>query len=220
MTPTTHLDVLEAVDHMPLGSTLVVNDFGWDEYELLMEEFERRRNPRFSYDCGRLEVMSPSPVHDEFEYLTELFVREFSDAQDVDLQAYGHATWKLKDAGKGAEADCCYYVQNARQVIGKKRIPLESNPPPDIVVEIDLTNSSMRKLQIYASLGVAEVWRFDGTAFHFYELLDGEYVELPDSKSLPGFARVPVLEMFTLAATQGQTKTLKTFRSLIRNLKK
>jgi len=220
MTPTTHLDVLDATEHMPLGSVLVVNDFSWDEYELLMQDLDGRRNPRLSYDCGRLEVVSTSPAHDEFAYLTELFVREFSDAQDLDLQAYGQATWKRKDVGKGAEADCCYYIQNARKVIGKKRIPLESNPPPDVVVEIDLTSSSMRKLRIYAGLGVPEVWRFDGKVFHFYELLEGKYAEMVDSKCLPGFASVPVLEMFSLAETQGQTEALKAFRRVIRKPKK
>jgi hypothetical protein len=52
MIPTTHLDVIDAVDHMPVGSTLVVNDFSWDEYEALMREFEERGNPRFCYDSG------------------------------------------------------------------------------------------------------------------------------------------------------------------------
>ena len=220
MTPTTHLDVIDAVDHMPVGSTLVVNDFSWDEYEALMHEFEERSNPRFSYDSGRLEVMSPSPVHDEYETLIEIFVREFCDFRGLDLQSYGHATWKLKSAEKGAEADCCYYIQNARKVIGKRRIPLESNPPPDIVVEVDVTKSSIRKLRIYAGLGVPEVWRFDGKAFQFYELRDGSYGELPDSKRLPGFGQLPLGEMIALGTTEGQMPAMKAFRRLVRKRKK
>jgi Uma2 family endonuclease len=39
---------------------------------------------------------------------------------------------------------------------------LSSVPPPDLVVEADLTSSSLDKLTIYASLGVAEVWRYAG----------------------------------------------------------
>jgi Uma2 family endonuclease len=220
MAPTTHLEVLEATEHMPMGSVLVINDFSWDEYELLMREFENRSTPRFSYDCGRLEVMSPSPAHDEYETLIELFVWEFAEAQGVSLQAYRHATWKLKAVEKGAEADCCYYIQNARKVIGKKRIPLESNPPPDIVVEIDLTTDSRRKLRIYADLGVPEVWRFDGKGFSYYELMDGQYAEIPDSKRLPGIAGAPMLEGFGIAETQGQTEARKAFRRLIRKRKK
>ena len=220
MAPATHLDVLEATEHMPMGSVLVVNDFSWDDYERLLADLDGRRNPRLSYDCGRLEVVTISPWHDAYDRMIDAFVREFCVARDTALQAYGQATWKLKSAGKGAEGDCCYYVQNARGVIGKKAIPLESNPPPDIVVEVDITTDSTQKLRIYAGLGVPEVWRFDGRAFHFYELVDSKYEEIPASKCLPGLTAAPMLEAFAIADTHGQTEALKAFRRLIRKRKK
>lgn len=217
---TTHLEVLEAVEHMPLGSVLVVNDFGWDDYELLIQDLDGRRNPRLNYDCGRLEVVSVSPRHDAYDRMIDAFVRVFAEAHDLAVQAYGQATWKLKSVGKGAEGDCCYYVQNARRVIGKDEILLESNPPPDIVVEIDLTTDSKRKLRIYAGLGVPEVWIFDGEAFHFYELVDGQYADIPGSKRLPGLNGTLMLEAFAIAKTHGQTEALKAFRRSIRKRKK
>jgi Uma2 family endonuclease len=217
---TTHLEVLEAVEHMPLGSVLVVNDFSWDDYELLIEDLDGRHNPRLSYDCGRLEVVSTSPRHDAYDRMIDAFVWAFSEAHGTALQAYGQATWKLKSAGKGAEGDCCYYVQNARKVIGKDEIPLESNPPPDIIVEIDLTTDSTRKLRIYAGLGVPEVWIFDGKAFHFYELVVGKYKHIPASKCLPGLTGPLMLEGLAIAKTHGQTEALKAFRRLIRKRKK
>ncbi len=220
MTTTTHAEVLDVAEHMPFGSTLVVNDFSWDEYELLIQDLDGRRSPRLSYDCGRLEVVSISPRHDAYDRMVDTFVREFSEALNLDVQAYGQATWKLKSAGKGAESDCCYYIQNARKVIGKDEIPLESNPPPDIVVEIDITTDSMRKLGIYAGLGVPEVWIFDGKVFHFYELLDGKYAEVPGSKCIPGLTGAPMLEAFAIAKTEGQTKAMKVFRRHIPGAKK
>lgn len=220
MTPTTHLDVLDAAEHMPLGSVLVVNAFSWDEYELLIQDLDGRRNPRLSYDCGSLEVVSISPGHDGYDRMVDAFVREFCEARGMECQAYGQATWKLKAVGKGAEADCCYYVQNARKVFGKQQIPLESNPPPDIVVEIDLTTDSSRKLRIYAGLRVPEVWIFDGKEFHFHELLEGKYTEIPGSKRLPGLSGAPMIEAFVMAETNGQTEALKAFRRRIQKLKK
>jgi Uma2 family endonuclease len=220
MAPTTHLEVLEATEHMPLGSILVVHDFSWDDYELLIQDLDGRRNPRLSYDCGRLEVVSPTRWHESYDRLIDGFVREFCEAHGLEVEAYGQATWKLKAVGKGSEGDCCYYIQNARKVIGKDEIPLESNPPPDIVVEIDLTTDSRRKFGIYAGLGVPEIWIFDGKSFYFYELVDAKYREIPASKCLPGLTGAPMLEAFAIARTHGQTEALKAFRRLIRKRKK
>ena len=220
MTPVTHDDVFDAVEHMPLGSVLVINDFSWDEYELLIQDLDGRRNPRLSYDCGRLEVVTTSPHHDAYDRLLDAFVREYAETFGIDLQSYGQATWKLKAVGKGGEGDCCYYVQNARKVIGKREIPLETNPPPDIVAEIDITTDSMRKLSIYAGLRVPEVWRFDGTSWHFYELRGGKYTEISGSKCLPGLSGALILEAFAVSETHGQSAAIKTFRRLVRKLKK
>jgi len=220
MSPTTHSEVFDAAEHMPLGSTLVVNDFSWDEYELLLQDLEGRRNPRLSYDSGRLEVVMISPRHDAYDRLIDYFVQEFIEARGLIAQAYGQATWKHKGLSKGAEGDCCYYIQNARKVIGKDEIPLESNPPPDIVVEIGISSNSVKKLRIWAGLGVPEVWRFDGMAFHFYVLAEGKYAEVAASKCIPGLTGAPMLEALAVAEANGHTAARKAFRHLIRKAKK
>jgi len=220
MTPTTHFDILEVSEHMPAGSRLVVNDFSWEEYELLMHDLEGLRNPRLSYDCGSLEVVSISPGHDGYDRMVDAFVREFCEARGMEVEAFGQATWKRKSIGKGAEADCCYYIQNAVKVFGKQQIPLESNPPPDLVVEIDLTTDSVRKLRIYAGLGVPEVWIFDGKVFHFHALLDGKYSEVSSSKRLPGLEGSWMVEAFSVVEAHGQMEAIRAFRRLIRKPKK
>jgi Uma2 family endonuclease len=219
-TPTTHREVLEVAEHMPPGSTLVVNDFEWDQYELLLEDLDERHNPRLSYDCGRLEVVMTSGGHEDYSCVIDTVVRDYCEALDLIVQAYGGATWKKKSVAKGAEADCCFYIQNARKVIGKMRIPLESNPPPDLVVEVDLTTDSRRKLRIYAGLGVPEVWRFDGSAFFFHELVDGEYVDVGSSKRIPGFTPSLLIETLEKSRDIGQTEAIKAFRRSLKKLKK
>ena len=42
-------------------------------------------------------------------------------------------------------------VTNADRIIGKREIDLESDPPPDLVVEVDITNESFTKSPIYAA---------------------------------------------------------------------
>ncbi len=76
-------------------------------------------------------------------------------------------------------------LQNEPRVRGKDRIDLRLDPPPDVVVEIDITNSSLPRQQIYASLGVTEVWRYDGETLTILLLHGKEYVASPESRALP-----------------------------------
>jgi hypothetical protein len=86
-------EVLEATEHLPNGASLVVPQVSWDDYELLVEEFNER-NLRVSYDCGRLEIVSPLPEHQGYGRFIEQMVVAFSDAFDVEVESRGNATWK------------------------------------------------------------------------------------------------------------------------------
>jgi len=46
-------------------------------------------------------------------------------------------------------------------VIGVEDIDLSIHPPPDLVVEVDVTSSSVPKEPIYAPMGVPELWRHE-----------------------------------------------------------
>jgi Uma2 family endonuclease len=220
MTPTTHLDVLDAAEHMPLGSVLVVNDFSWDEYELLNQDLDGRRNPRLSYDCGRLEVVSTSSGHDKYAWFVDKLIWAFCEAHDLPLGGYGHATWKLKRAAKGSEGDGSYYITNEQAVFRKKNINLEVDPPPDIIVEVDLTTDSLRKLSVYSGLGVPEVWRYDGEAFHFHGLTGSVYTEIAESRCLPGFTVSLLMEAMQGYPAIDSMEALRAFRRQIKKLKK
>jgi Uma2 family endonuclease len=220
MTPTTHLDVLDAAEHMPADSVLVVNDFSWDEYELLMQDLDGRRNPRLSYDCGRLEVVSTSSRHDMYSWFVDKLIWEFCESQGLNLGGYGKATWKLKRVAKGAEGDNSYYIANEQNVFRKRNISLEIDPPPDIVIEVDLITDSLRKLPIYAGLGVPEVWRYDGEVFHFHGLTGTVYAEMTESRCLPGFTVSLLMEAIQSFTAVDSIEAIKAFRRRIKKLKK
>jgi Uma2 family endonuclease len=220
MTPTTHLDVLDAAEHLPDDSVLVVNDFSWDEYELLLRHLDGRRNPRLSYDCGRLEVVSTSSRHDKYSWFLDKLIWEFCEMKGLGLGGYGHATWKLKRAAKGAEGDGSYYIANEQNVVRKDKINLEVDPPPDIVIEVDLTTDSLRKLSIYAGLGVPEVWRYDGQAFHFHRLAGPVYTEMTESCCLPGFTVSLLMEAMRDFPAIDSMEAIKAFRRRLKKLKK
>jgi Uma2 family endonuclease len=208
--PTTS-EVLDAIDYLPNGAMLVLPQVSWDDYEFLLDELAER-HLRATYDCGTLEILSPLPDHEAYARFIDALVDEAGDASGLEVESFGSATWKRRVLGKGAEGDSCYYIRNAQRIIGKRKIDLEADPPPDIVVEIDTTSKSVKKLSIYAALTVPEIWRYDGRDMQIYELKSGKYVKTRGSQILPGLTGAILSEFVELMKTQGKTAARHAFR--------
>ena len=204
---------------MPNGATLVIDQVSWDDYDYLLEGLADRPGLRISYDCGRLEIVSPLQEHGQYECLVEDLALIFCEAFRIQLQKYGRTTWRRKALSKGAEPDASFYIKNAQRTIGKK-ISLEADPPPDIIVEIDVTRSSRSKLSIYAAFGVPEVWRYDGKTCRLYWRLENDYKETQVSRFLPGLTVALIAEAIEVSKTQGQDEARKAFRRRIKALMK
>jgi Uma2 family endonuclease len=213
MSSTRVSDYREAVEHLPGGATLVLRDIAWEEYEQLLDELADRPGVRVTYDQGRLEIMSPLPEHEEYKRFIERLVDALGDYLDLDVEPRGSATWKKKKELRGTEPDTCYYVANAKRVIGKK-IDIRVDPPPDIAVEIDVTNESLSKFPIYATLGVPEIWRYDTKhkRVQMYELKENSYVEIPSSRSFPILTGEVIVEFTEQSKTEGQKAAMAAFR--------
>jgi len=211
VTPRT-AESLEAVAHLPDGATLVIYDVPWDEYERLLDELSDRPHLRVSYDCGRLEIMSPLPEHEEYARFIDDLVRALSDHLRLKLEKRGSATWKNPRLAKGVEPDSCYYVRHADRIIGKRTIDLQSDPPPDIVVEIDVTNESFNKFPIYAAFSVAEIWRYDGATVEFHERAGEAYRTISESRFFPGLKPQVLAAALEQSKTDGQSAALTAFR--------
>lgn len=213
-------EILHATEHLPGGATLIVPQVAWDDYEYLLDELAERPHLRVSYDCGRLEIVSPSANHEKYaEFINDL-VRAYADAHDMELEKLGQTTWKRKALSKGAEADACYYVRNAKRIIGKSTIDLDSDPPPDIVVEIDITTNSKRKFPIYAALSVPEIWTYDDQQVQFLELGEQKYAPISESRFFPRLTGQMMAEAIEVSKTRGQKTALHAFRQRIHSSKK
>jgi len=213
-------EIVDAGEHLPNGATLVIDQISWDDYEYLLEGLADRPGLRISYDCGRLEIVSPSKGHGRYERLIEGLVLIFCEVFHLKFEAFGSATWKDRSLAKGNEPECAYYIRKVEQMLGKGPIDFESGPPPDIAVEVDITRSSLTKFSIYAALGVAEVWRYDGKRCRFYGLIEGRFLEIQTSDFLPGLTGQMIAEAVELCKTAGQDEARKTFRRRIKSLKK
>src|ERR671913_725163 len=159
----------------PAEHRVILHNTSWETYERLMQERGENRVPRFAYDRGELEIMSPSTEHESIAYNLGLLVAVFAEEAGADLYGAGSTTFDREDLGRGFEPDACFYVRDAERIRGKPRIDLSLDPPPDLVIEVDITSPSLDKFPIYARLGVHEVWRYDGTRAAIFLLKDDMY---------------------------------------------
>lgn len=209
-------DYLEAIEHLPDGAMLRLEHISWDEYEDLLEELTEFPGVRVSYDNGRVEIMSPLPEHEDYKDLIYSMARIFAEEMSLNLETRGSTTFKRKGALKGAEPDASFYVQNADSMVGRGAADRGVDAPPDIAVEVDITNESLSKLPIYAALGVPEIWRYDGKQTCIYHLEFEDYVEGQASRSFHGLTAQAITDAIEQSKTQGQTAALAAFRQWVR----
>ena len=139
----------------------VLYDVDWAFYNELLRRAENR-NVRLTYDNGTLEIMSPLAEHESWKKRLASLIEVHAMELRLPMRRLGSTTYRRENLQKGLEPDECYYIQHVAQVKNKRRIDLDRDPPPDLVIEIELTSSTLAKAPIYASLGVPELWRFNG----------------------------------------------------------
>jgi len=216
---TRSIDYRDAVDHLPNGASLVFQDVSWEDYEALVEDLWDRPGLRVTYDEGRLEIISPLPEHEEYKEFISRMVYLLSDELDINVEPRGSATWKRKRLRKGTEPDTCFYVAaHADAIVGRRKIDLDVDPPPDIAVEIDSTHESLSKFPVYTALGVPELWLYNcrRTRAFIYELRDQSYVEIPTSRFFPILTGSVLADFIEQSKTQGQRAALSAFRKWIK----
>jgi Uma2 family endonuclease len=205
--------LLKAIEHLPEGGTLTLREVSQEDYAQLLAELGDSNRVRVSYYHGRLEVMSPSPIHEMFKELILRIADAYSLITDCELETLGSTTFTPGTFGAGAEPDTCFYVQNAARIIGKRKIDLSVDQPPDVAVEIDISSDSSDKLAIYQSLRVPEVWIYNGERLRIRKLTDQGYVEAPDSPAFPLLTADALTETLEKSKTKGQSAALRSFRA-------
>ena len=170
----------------PPEQRIILSNISWETYERLLADHENSSAPRFTYDRGMLEIMSPNPEHEEANRQLAQIVLILAEERSINVRGLGSTTFRREDLERGFEPDSCFYIRNEERVRGKKRIDLTVDPPPDLVIEVDITSPSLGKFPIYARLGVPEVWRYDGERLRIHQLTeDTGYAEVRHSAVLP-----------------------------------
>jgi len=185
----------------PVGEKrFLFRSLDWQRYQMLRETLSRDRNIRFIYMQGTLEVTMPLEIHEFSARLIEKFIWILVVELGMKVKTMGSTTLDKEELDKSAEPDDAYYIQNQPLVAGRD-VDLERDPPPDLVVEVDITHTDINKLQLYAALGIPEFWRYNGEVWRIYSLHDGEYQEVEVS---PTFSLVPKVKLYEFLATARQ----------------
>jgi len=174
---------------------VVLPNVRWEVYERLLADDEERRVPRLTYDRGVLEIVSPSPEHEQDAETIKLIVVLFASARAIPVAWYGSTTYRRPDREQGFEPDGSFYVEHEARMRGRVTIDLLVDPPPDLVLEIDASRSSLGKLELFAGFGIPEVWRKDGDRIRILLLEGGAYHESSQSRVLPGLTADLVMRL-------------------------
>jgi Uma2 family endonuclease len=193
----------------------VLEDASWELYEQLLRDIGDRPI-RINYDQGRLEMMSPLPEHERPKKLIGRLIEALTEERGIELASLGSTTFRRKDKAKGLEPDECYYFKNERKMRGRKRLNLKKDPPPELVVEIDITHRSVEREPIYAGLGVPEIWRWDGTRLECLELAGREYRPREKSIAFPFLAPADLTRFVRMWNREGENAIVRKFRDWVR----
>jgi len=210
------------IENLPATATsdhpFVFHEVSWDDYEAMLR-IVGDRPIRVIYDQGNMEIMSPTFRHDRFGYLLTRLVDTWCDELNIPVEGGRTTTLKRHDLSKGAEPDECFWLRDhAVWMCGKENLDLAVDPRPDLVVEVDVTSSSLSRLKIFAALGIPEVWRHDGKSLRFLSLQsNGDYQSVESSLNFPQLTVAKVIEFIRQAETMDKTALVRSFRAYVRN---
>jgi len=207
---------------VPEGETrIAVRGVPWSLYELWVDSLPERSGIRMAYDGEDLEIMTKGPKHEDFRELLGRIVTEVAVELNIPQKCLGETTWKRPELSRGLEADQCYYFHPEKLAAAARAKARGSNdvadyPNPDLAIEVDISPSLVDRPGIYAFLGVAEVWRFDGQTLTI-ERLDpgGRYLSIETSAWLP-IKNSEVVRWLTQEDTTNESAWARRLRNWVR----
>jgi len=195
---------------------VLLHNLSWRTFETLIDELGETRSSRLTYHQGELEIMAPASNHEQANRMIEGLVVVLLEELDLEFKRTGSFTCKRDDLERGAEPDSCYYIQHEAQVRNKAPIDLNRDPPPDLVVEVEYSQSALPKLQLYAAMGVPEFWRYDGDKLYMYQLIAGTYEQCQHSLAFSQINVAKISDFLEDGKQHGELKMTKSFRHWVK----
>ncbi|HKA06002.1 MAG TPA: Uma2 family endonuclease [Gemmataceae bacterium] len=202
------------------GQRVYATGIPWAVYTRLADlRDDRRPGVKITFDRGRIELMSPKIQHEQPHFRLGLVVMILAEELDMELRNAGAMTLRRERGEQGLEADESFYIAHFADVKGVDNIDLTVHPPPDIVIEIDLTSSSVGKEQIYGPMGVPELWRHDDEEVAIRHLRpDGTYQTAARSLTFPRATAADLTRLLSEARDEGELAFVRRCRAWVKTL--
>ncbi|OUL20598.1 hypothetical protein BV378_29780 [Nostoc sp. RF31YmG] len=210
----------EAINSTPTEKPLAekrvtLNNISWGAYEQILDALGDNRAALLTYYNGMLEIMTPLEEHETGSENIGMLIQILTEEFNLNIKSMASTTLKIPKSKIGAEPDKCYYIQNEPTVRGKT-VNLAVDPPPDLILEVDITHTDINKKQMYQEMKVPEFWRYNGTKLTIYLLQQGNYQESATSATFPILTKSMVYDFLLECKTQGETQSKRAFRTTLR----
>jgi Uma2 family endonuclease len=164
----------------------------WQEYLQIRQQRGDGSIPRIKYRHGEVLLMSPMAAHGRDASLLADVAKALLDHEGREYDSFTPVTMELPEES-GIEPDYCFYIDNWQAISGKQRINWQEDPPPDLVIEVDVT--SYTDVADYLPYRVPEVWLWKKQVLKIYRLQNGEYALQDKSIFLPSIDLPGVLQI-------------------------
>ena len=195
---------------------VILQNISWQTFENILAEMGDHHATRLAYDQGILEIMTPLMPHEHNKRLIEKLIDNLAEELNLNLKSSDSVTCKRQDLLQGVEPDSSFYIQNEQVMRQKQNLDLTQDPPPDLVIEVDYTSSSV-DMPIYQALGIPEVWRYNEPVMQIYQVREDVYVACDVS---PTFANLPLTteipRFIQESLNIGEIAMIRSFRSWVR----
>ena len=204
------------VDSRPAEQRVLLCNLNWQSYEQILTALGQRRSAQLTYFNGCLEIMTPLEEHEGSSSRIDQFINVVTEETNQCLKSLQSTRLNKPELLIGAEPDQCYYITNEEFVRGKT-VNLAVDPPPDLIVEVDITHTDIDKNSLYAAIGAPEFWRYDGQVLNIYLLREGQYQEVETSLALPGISKDLLYQFLEDCNEQGETASKRQLRDRLKN---
>jgi Uma2 family endonuclease len=205
------IDLLAMIQAMAPDTRRLLNEVAWEEYQQLRAALPESAKVRLAFHEGTLEIMTLGYTHERYKEFLVRLVSLIAHTLEIDLESAGSTTLSVEELKDGAEPDTAFYITHASVMVGRDAIDLAIDPPPDIIVEVDISYSSWKKRNIYANFRVPELWHLVHTNLTIYALQGSTYHEQETSVSFPFLSAQTITHFLEESVSIGQAKALRKF---------
>jgi Uma2 family endonuclease len=184
----------------------------WQQYQNLCQQRGDGSIPRIKYRNQEILLMSPLPKHGRDAHVIAHIITTLLDHFEREYDAFTPVTMELPEES-GIEPDYCFYIDNWEAVSGKERIDWQIDPPPDLVLEIDVTSYS--DINDYLPYRVPEIWLFR-KQLAIYRLQNAEYIQQSHSRYFPDIdLQTLILQYRQIAYERNTSAAIRQLRQVL-----